>query len=36
LSYKRLGQAPLLRGRKKEMLRQDRLEHNTTQFLTWT
>jgi hypothetical protein len=32
LSYKRLGWTPLPRGRKKERLRQGRLEHNTTQF----
>jgi hypothetical protein len=32
LSYKRLGWTPLPRGRKKERLRQDRLEHNTAQF----
>jgi hypothetical protein len=32
LSYKRLGWTPLPRGRKKKRLRQDRLEHNTTQI----
>jgi hypothetical protein len=32
LSYKRLGQAPLPRGRRKKRLRQGRLEHNTIQF----
>jgi hypothetical protein len=32
LSYKRLGQTPLHKGRKKKRLRQVRFEHNTTQF----
>jgi hypothetical protein len=32
VSYKRLGWTPLPGGQKKERLRQERLEHNTTQF----
>jgi hypothetical protein len=31
-SYKRFGRTPPPGGRKKEWLRQDRLEHDTTQF----